>query len=368
MNLPQNEQLNISALSRSFSDMSESYKLFWFSGIMEIVKEGRASASFREIISNMVTSAWYMVSEYHLNLGPADTLEKLVLYAKKESSLKSSSKPEDIKAYINTADDSVITEYLKVLTLNVPYRLQAPFMPDFKGNDAWKSRQKVLGRINGDANLIYSFGEYKGLDTEIRINPNWQKYLFENQAIITGWIEYNMIMYLQKRNPSVPGIASKLYPPQERKLEAAKIYWKRLSEVKPIINIYGDGKELLSRTDISLDHFVPWSYVAHDELWNLVPTTKSQNSSKSDNLPEWNKYFKRLCEVQYLAYQTIWSNAEIYALFEKCKKNHINSDDVALKLYSNGIKKEEYCKRLEEQILPAYNAAKNLGFAQWKNE
>ncbi|MBE5919975.1 MAG: hypothetical protein E7272_09045 [Pseudobutyrivibrio ruminis] len=25
--------------------------------------------------------------------------------------------------------------------------------------------------------------------------------------------------------------------------------------------------------DISIDHFVPWSYVAHDEMWNLNPTT-----------------------------------------------------------------------------------------------
>ena len=32
-------------------------------------------------------------------------------------------------------------------------------------------------------------------------------------------------------------------------------------------------------------HFLPFSFVGHNQLWNLVPTTKSTNSSKSDSLP-----------------------------------------------------------------------------------
>ena len=28
----------------------------------------------------MIVNAWYMVTEYHLNLGPRDTLEKVVMY------------------------------------------------------------------------------------------------------------------------------------------------------------------------------------------------------------------------------------------------------------------------------------------------
>ncbi|MDY5576621.1 MAG: HNH endonuclease domain-containing protein [Lachnospiraceae bacterium] len=42
----------------------------------------------------------------------------------------------------------------------------------------------------------------------------------------------------------------------------------------------------MTENDISIDHFVPWSYVAHDEMWNLNPTTKSINSSKRNNLLE----------------------------------------------------------------------------------
>lgn len=94
--LPESKELSIQTLSRVFSDMSESYKIFWFSGVLDIVKLGRESATFDEIINHMITDAWYMVSEYHLNLGPADTLEKLVLYTQKISGLKPSAKSQDI--------------------------------------------------------------------------------------------------------------------------------------------------------------------------------------------------------------------------------------------------------------------------------
>lgn len=70
-----------------------------------------------------------------------------------------------------------------------------------------------------------------------------------------------LIIYLQKRNPSVPGIADKLFPPVERKLEKVKRYWKAIIDVEPVYDIYGNYR--LTDKDISIDHFVPWSYVAH---------------------------------------------------------------------------------------------------------
>lgn len=36
----------------------------------------------------MIADAWYMVAEYHLNLGPNDTLERLVHHIYNNSDLK----------------------------------------------------------------------------------------------------------------------------------------------------------------------------------------------------------------------------------------------------------------------------------------
>ena len=69
---------------------------------------------------------------------------------------------------------------------------------------------------------------------------DWAEYSVKNQQIIWGWLEYNMILYIQKRNPNVPGIADQLYPPKERKLEKIKNYWKLILSLEPIRDIYGD--------------------------------------------------------------------------------------------------------------------------------
>ena len=74
MNLPQYQQLEIPHLNRLFDNTSECYKFFWFQAIIKKVLAGKESISYNELIDEMVAEAWYMVTEYHLNLGPRDTL------------------------------------------------------------------------------------------------------------------------------------------------------------------------------------------------------------------------------------------------------------------------------------------------------
>ena len=76
MQLPKSDQLNIASLSRLFDNKSECYKLFWFQAILGFVCDGKQEIRFEELIDEMIADAWYMVTEYHLNLGPRDTLEK----------------------------------------------------------------------------------------------------------------------------------------------------------------------------------------------------------------------------------------------------------------------------------------------------
>ena len=210
---------------------------------------------------------------------------------------------------------------------------------------------------------MYYFNEIQGIKSTIRIQEDWINYILKNREIIIGWLEYNMVKYLQKRNSNVPGIPNKLYPPQERKLEKVKKYWKIIASLVPIYEIYGHNK--ITETDISIDHFIPWSYVAHDELWNLHPTTKSINSSKSNNLPDWSKYFPALSQLEYTAYKLIWENETIHNEFEKCAREHINNEDIYWKIYRDGLNFEEFQRNLKQILFPTYQAAKNSGFRNW---
>ena len=90
MQLPYSENIEIQYLSRIFDNTSECYKFFWFQAILSKVLEGKDHITYEELVDEMIADAWYMVIEYHLNLGPRDTLEYLVLYLQKISQLKSS--------------------------------------------------------------------------------------------------------------------------------------------------------------------------------------------------------------------------------------------------------------------------------------
>ena len=363
MQLPYSEELEIQYLSRLFDNTSECYKFFWFQAIVTKILEGKTEISYGELLDEMIADAWYMVTEYHLNLGPKDNLEALVKYIRQISGMKPSEKKSVILDYLRECEDKEVARLKRVLILNVPYRLQAPFMHSLKGKEWDVSAQRMIEKINKEKRLLYYFTAYDGLRTNIIIQQDWQQYILKNQEIIKGWLQYNIILYLQKRNPSVPGIADKLCPPQERKLEKVKKYWKLILTLHPVHEIYNDIE--LDGKNLSIDHFVPWSYVAHDEFWNLHPTTRRINSRKSNNLPDWNTYFLRFCKQEFFSYEMMWQYDSVYAEFEKCAKEHLNSEDVKRRVYREGLSFSEFSASLEEVIQPIYQSAKNCGFKNW---
>ena len=136
MQLPYSEELNIEHLGRLFDNTSECYKFFWFKAIVEKVIQGKRELSYEELVDEMIADAWYMVTEYHLNLGPKDTLENLVILIKKKyPELKSCEKKPTILDFLRKTEDKEIISKTRTLTYNVPYRLQAPFMTHLKARD-----------------------------------------------------------------------------------------------------------------------------------------------------------------------------------------------------------------------------------------
>ena len=53
-------------------------KFFWFKVIVAKVTEGNNELTYEELVDEMIADVWYMITEYHLNLGPKDILKNLV--------------------------------------------------------------------------------------------------------------------------------------------------------------------------------------------------------------------------------------------------------------------------------------------------
>jgi len=66
--------------------------------------------------------------------------------------------------------------------------------------------------------------------------------------------------------------------------------------------IYSD--EIIDPGNYALDHFIPWSYLAHDQLWNLVPCIPEVNSAKGNHLPRLENYLAGFIERQELGLST----------------------------------------------------------------
>ena len=195
MQLPYSEELEIQYLSRLFDNTSECYKFFWFQAIVTKILEGKTEISYGELLDEMIADAWYMVTEYHLNMGPKDNLEALVKYIRQISALKPSEKKSVILDYLRKCEDKEVMRMKRILILNVPYRLQAPFMHSMKGKELNVPSQKLIERINQEKRLLYYFTAFDGLQTGIIIQPECQQYILKNQEIIKGWLQYNIILY-----------------------------------------------------------------------------------------------------------------------------------------------------------------------------
>ena len=156
------------------------YKLFWFQAIVSRIMQGRAVFTYEKLIHEMIADAWYMVTEYHLNLDPNDTLEK------KEALLE----------YLENCTDRTVMGMKRTLARNVPYRLQAPFMDSMRGDEWKRTEENLAKRINQEKRLMYYFQAFEGLQTKIELQPDWLFYIQQNREIIQGWIELNMITYI----------------------------------------------------------------------------------------------------------------------------------------------------------------------------
>lgn len=114
------------------------------------------------------------------------------------------------------------------------------------------------------------------------------------------------------------------------------------------------------------NHFIPWSFVMNDELWNLMPMDSSLNSAKSNRLPQWDPFFVRFSENQFLLYEMIHEKPGIHKLYEGCWRDNLHSIWAGQELYRPGNTREEFNRILKKNMRPVYDSAKRQGYEVWK--
>ncbi len=188
----------------------------------------------------------------------------------------------------------------------------------------------------------------------------------DNTVSIMGWIQYEKVRWLQNNNPEVPGLVYKLAPMDEkmRKLGKVRKLWEGIMECQEIRDVFTGVP--MQRGNYDIDHFIPWSFVMNDELWNLMPMDSSLNSAKSNRLPKWDPFFCRFSENQFILYQLIQEKPGIRTLYERCWRDNLHSIWAGQELYRPGNTREAFKSILQKNMQPVYDSARRQGYEVWQ--
>lgn len=365
MKLPYSEYLPIEKLSAVFNSTTNSYKYYWFLSILNFLKQNpKKKIPIDLIVIDMIATAWYPINYFKLSFGELDQFSISILELQNRFGY-----PLDIKRQELIADllrrikDPTIKSIITKLSRYVPYRFISPwFMDETAGILDTKKNALINSLSNQYFTNESSASIYRIIDESIEINNLWEQYLIKHLPILQGFSYWNLIKFLQKKNPNVPSISEKLFQPEMRALKSARSYWDTYLESKKNLKcIYSD--ENINTDNYSIDHFLPWSFVAHDQLWNLVPVPQHINSSKGDRLPS-QRYIEKLGEIHFDAFHIVRKtlnekNLEDYTTLFKESISDITRID-----------KPKFIRTISENIRPLIQIATNMGFIpnwSWNN-
>jgi hypothetical protein len=366
-------KLDISGFAQMMKNPSYCYKFYWLEAIVQLVSRDITETTFDEIINEMICNAWYSVREFHIHLSGIqgnevrDGLERAVLKLSELSQLAANDSKVEILNAIKKYDKE-LKEYKEQLTNMVPYRALAGFFSKAETPE-WDSIRRMtayIEKVNREVVILpYTIGESAKLKKEVHINPEWAEMIRDNTVAILGWIQYEKVKWLQNNNPEVPGLVYKLAPMDDkmRKLNKVRKLWEGILDLSEVYDVFTGDKVIKGNYDV--DHFIPWSFVMNDELWNLMPMDSSLNSSKSNKLPKWDPFFKDFAKNQYLMYTFIYEKTGIHKLFEGCYRDNLHSIWAEQELYRKGNTQEEFYNILAKNMQPVYDSARRQGYEIW---
>lgn len=374
---PYRNLLDVEGFAQMMKDPSYCYKFYWLEAIVQLVSEGIEETTFDALIDEMICNAWYSVREFHIHLSGLqadgmvrDGLERAVLKLTEVSALSSNASKVEIKNAIRQYSVE-LKSAKEQLTNMVPYRALAGFFLKEGSVVDWNSFSRMttyIEKVNQEVVLLpYTLGPSSKLKKEVYFHPAWMKLIQDNAASILGWVQFEKLKWLQNNNPEVPGLVYKLAAMDEkmRKLNHVRKLWAGILELSEVRDVFTDNPIKVKGYDV--DHFIPWSFVMNDELWNLSPMESRLNSKKNNRLPKWDPFFERFARNQYLLYGFLHEKERIHKLFEACYKDNLHSIWASQELYRKGNSKEEFYGILEKNMRPVYDSAKRQGYEVWRN-
>jgi hypothetical protein len=346
MHLPIRNDLPINQLSACFNNTSATYKFYWFLSILQSVETRKTNILKRTLFARMISNAWFTVNYFHISFGKQDRLQRAIEVVKSCEPLMIDDNRDKILNQLIKTNNRDSLNQLNYFNNQVPHWFLSPWFPKMSKIEIYKSSQVFENQC------LYALHE-----DAIEINGEWMNYLKENIRVLKDFCYWNLAIFLQSKNPNVPDIPNKLIKPAVRNnlTNQRKNFWDIVVKELGSVDCIYTGKKL-SIGNYAVEHFIPFSFVSHDLIWNLIPSDKSYNSSKSDKLPPLDKYFDPFFILQKSAIEIVK---------EKTPNNKYLEDYLTIFPDLDGIRTlpDYFSKaKFKERIQPLITIASNNGF------
>jgi len=382
-------------LGKAFDDTTTSYKFLFFKSLLDVVDARKNSnlikdnsISLKKLSYLCIVNAWYPINTFKLSFGKADQIQAHIerLKTKFPNTKEFKKNKLDNQKFLLEIENLSFSDEVKEIYNNlkkyVPYRFLVPWLSkELRGIPDNDKHKKILllsekdRKLPADNQILpYHFIE-KDKELSIEISERFIHLAQTHSLLIYDWWKWNFANYLQKHNPLVPGILYKLEQPEERDLRIARTYWDTILTLQPQKRLHCIYSHELIANTYDIDHFIPWSFIAHDQLWNLIPVSQSANRSKSDILPDLNEYLSPFIDFQVSALELfadkyLLHDSRTHSLVEKAEAGFAFSDRENLFLkddYQNRNSISEMKNMLESNIRISYSLAAKCGFPSgWK--
>jgi hypothetical protein len=296
---------------------TNSYKFFFFISILNIIEKNNKFAALKldQIIKEVLLISWYPAIFFKLNLGKQDQLSEILSKIPTIDVITPTGNFNDILiALIDSHFDDIDARALKTY---VPYRFIRPFFEEktrgMKDADVNKTITELSNLEFYSVKSIYKIDEQNDC---IIFHDDWLSYLKNNKTMLKQWAYHLLALHLQKFNQNTPNIINKLENNLARNpLTQQRKSWNNIFSTIEI-NCPFSGNPI-NPENYHLDHYLPWNFVAHNQIWNLTPTTEIANLQKNNKLPS-KEYFNQFVHNQKILFDFLrdTNNKKYLAEFE----------------------------------------------------
>ncbi|QPC45571.1 HNH endonuclease domain-containing protein [Mangrovibacillus cuniculi] len=144
-------------------------------------------------------------------------------------------------------------------------------------------KENVFGALYGDTNgVFYAFNHQVEV---LRLHPTVHQFMMKYQRLIIYLTNYHMAKMIDSLNevPDTNGLLNKIESIAKR--TSLKPFEKLLLSYFDSCCFYCQKPLKMGIRETHVDHFIPWSFVQSDQIWNLVLSCNQCNLKKSDKLP-----------------------------------------------------------------------------------